>query len=614
MQLRAPLRGIVFTLLFALPVFGAGQWTINGPDGGNVRRLLFDPNDSSIVYAGATNGLFRSADGGRHWNAAPALLGTIFLDLAIAGSDSTNVFAASPSGLYKSSDRGVTWQMIQSAGSFHLAVSAQNPKIVYSVSITGLVRSADGGATFESRGSGLPAGLATGIALDPHNDSIVYAAFPSSAGIYKTTDGGAHWVQSNSGLTAAQVFSLAVDPSDGATLYAGASTIFKSSDGAASWTPLTTGYSDLACSGLQVSPSTRTTILAATNHGALLSTDGGSSWHRGAGLLDAVAVAVAFDPHDASTFLAAAFVHVNRSTDGGATTSRSESGLTSFSAQSIAADAHDDAVIYAAGPAGVARSADRGRTWSLSTALQPSKIAIDANASTLYAVSGTVQRSVDGANTWLDFGAGLPGVSPQFIAADPQLSGTLYAIVNGAVYKKTGDDAWIKRSNGLADSMDSVTVDPRSSSTLYAAGPAGVFKSVDGAATWVAANTGLTGLNAVGVAIDPYDSRHLFAWSPTQAFESTDGAATWLLRSGVRGDLFFDSSAPGVVIANPFNDVKRSTDGGRTFQSLAQGLPPSHSLFAMGAGGTLYLGDSSGGVFVFNFNSASAKRRTAGRP
>jgi hypothetical protein len=272
-------------------------------------------------------------------------------------------------------------------------------------------------------------------------------------------------------------------------------------------------------------------------------------------------------------------------------------------------------VIYAAGPAGVARSADRGRTWSLSTALQPSKIAIDANASTLYAVSGTVQRSVDGANTWLSFGAGLPqGVSPQFIVADPQLSGTLYAIVNGTVYKKIGDDAWINRSSGLADSMDSVTIDPHSSLTLYAAGPAGVFRSVDGAATWAAANTGLTGLNAVGVAVDPYDSRHLFAWSPTQAFESTDGAATWVLRSGLRGDLFFDSSAPGVVIANIFNDVKRSTDGGRTFQSLADGLPRSHSLFAAGAGGTMYLADSSGGVFVFNFNSASVKRRVASRP
>lgn len=32
-----------------------------GLDGGTVRRLAFDPDDSSIVYAASSNGVFRSA-------------------------------------------------------------------------------------------------------------------------------------------------------------------------------------------------------------------------------------------------------------------------------------------------------------------------------------------------------------------------------------------------------------------------------------------------------------------------------------------------------------------------------------------------------------------------
>jgi hypothetical protein len=265
-------------------------------------------------------------------------------------------------------------------------------------------------------------------------------------------------------------------------------------------------------------------------------------------------------------------------------------------------------VIYAAGPGGLARSEDRGRTWSISTALQPVSVAVDANASTVYAISGTVRRSIDGGSSWTDLGAGLPqGVTPFFLAADPLLSGTLYAIVNGAVYKKIGDDPWVIRSSGLADSMDFVTIDPHASSTVYAGGPAGVYKSSNGGANWAAANAGLTGLNSVGLSVDPFDSRHLFAWSPTQVFESNDGAATWSLRAGVRGELHFSPATAGVVFASNAADVQRSVDGGKTWVSLADGLPKSHSLFAVGTGGTLYLGGSSGGVFVFR--SATVRRR-----
>ena len=95
-------------LVAALPAFAGNRWMINGPDGGTVNRLVFDPTDSSIVYAGASNGLFRSADGGRHWVGAPALLGTTILDVAVANSDPRVVFAASTYGLYRTTDRGST--------------------------------------------------------------------------------------------------------------------------------------------------------------------------------------------------------------------------------------------------------------------------------------------------------------------------------------------------------------------------------------------------------------------------------------------------------------------------------------------------------------------------
>jgi photosystem II stability/assembly factor-like uncharacterized protein len=591
--------------LAALPALASGRWTIGGPDGGSVTRLVFDPADSSIVYAASSNGLFRSADGGRHWLAAAALLGTRIGDIAVAKSDPRTAFAATGYGLYKSSDRGASWRLVQSDSWFRVAVSAQNPDVVYSVSFSGPVLSTDGGTTFGKAGIGLPTGgLPSAIAVDPRNAAIVYASFPSSAGVYKSSDGGAHWAKSSDGLTS-QVFALAVDPTDGASLYAcgSASAMFKSTNGAASWTRLDTGTSGLTCAALEVSPSAPSTILTATGGATLLSRDGGASWSAVAGIPDTGASAVAFDPASAETFLAALAIHMLRTTDGGATSVVSESGLTAFVTRAVAVDPRDDAVVYAGGPGGFARSADHGRTWSLSTALQPAKIAVDANASTLYAITGTtVQRSIDGGITWSPFGDGLPAVAPFFLAADPRLSGTLYAIVNGAVYKKVGDGAWTRRSDGLGDSMDFVIIDPSDSSTLYAGGPLGIFKSSNGASSWAPANNGLTGLNAFGLSVDPFDSRHLFAWSPTVIFESSDAAASWTrLTTGPRGTRDFDPSTRGVVYANAFDGVQRSSDGGTRWSLLAEGLPKSHSTLVVGAAGTPYLGDSSGGVFVYHF-------------
>lgn len=228
--------------------------------------------------------------------------------------------------------------------------------------------------------------------------------------------------------------------------------------------------------------------------------------------------------------------------------------------------------------------------------------AVDADGTALYALASTVQRSVDGGNSWSPIGAGPPEAAPFFIAADPRLSGTLYAVVNGEIYKKVDDEAWSKRSAGLDPSMDFVIIDPHDSSTLYTGGRTGVFKSSNGGTSWTAANTGLTGLNAFGLAVDPFDSRHLFAWSPTQVFESFDGSAKWtLLSAGPRGSRTFDPYVPGGVYTSEFDKVQRSTDGGKTWSPLPDGLPRSHSLFAIGARGTPYMGSSSGGVFVCNF-------------
>ena len=46
----------------------AGQWTVLGPDGGDVRSLSYDPQNPDHLFLGTNTGtIFSSNDGGRSW-------------------------------------------------------------------------------------------------------------------------------------------------------------------------------------------------------------------------------------------------------------------------------------------------------------------------------------------------------------------------------------------------------------------------------------------------------------------------------------------------------------------------------------------------------------------
>jgi photosystem II stability/assembly factor-like uncharacterized protein len=79
--------------------------------------------------------------------------------------------------------------------------------------------------------------------------------------------------------------------------------------------------------------------------------------------------------------------------------------------------------------------------------------------------------------------------------------------------------------------IKALIIDPQNTRTMYAATYDGIFKTTDGAATWMPASAGLTGSYPIfaGLAIDPRDPSNLYAWGVNVygMFKTTDGAATW---------------------------------------------------------------------------------------
>ena len=606
--IQIPLIALVSLSLFA----GENRWTIKGPDAGSPGKIVFDPADSSIVYAATTNGVFCSSDGGQHWTVGAGTLGTPFGDVAVASGDPQKVFASSVYGLYKSSDRGVTWSVVHPFGSFKVAVSA-NGSVVYSVSTGGPIRSTDGGVTFGSAGSGFPAFTSVAsLNIDPQNADTVYAALLSNAGVYKSTDGAAHWTAANSGLTASAYYSLLIDPFLSSVLYAGAGPgrIFKSIDAGSSWTELTNGLGNSFYRSMAISAST---IIAVTDAGFYKSTNAGSSWigpsQPGAG------TAVAIDPNNASNILLASNFNLVRSTNGGSNFTTSASGLTAAYTQSISVDPRNESIVYMSGSAGICKSTDHGESWTSLLATLTQSIVVDPfDSQTVYAItSGNFRRSVNGGSAWADFSTGLPSTAVG-ILADPLTPGTLYTVSNGAPHKKVGAAAWTIKNSGLPAGTFAafVAIDPNNASVLYTGGSFGIYKSTNAGDSWTSASSGLSASAAAGISIDRFDSNHLLTWANSSGFESTNGGASWAPFATTPGRqailLAFDPSTPGRIYNSSSDAVERSNDSGKTWFSLSTGLGKSHgNVFVISqSGNSLFTGGSDSGVWVFHFGRSRA--------
>lgn len=623
-----PLRSLsypVFLLFFALTAFGGTErWTIQGPYGGAINDVQFDPSDPSIVYASTGDGLFRSVDGGQRWIAAAELTGTAVLNVAIVKDDPRKVFVSTFIGIHRSDDRGLTWRRLPSTVSSEVAVS-RDASHVYFFGISMFERSFDGGATFAGFPTGLPNGShVVSIAVDPQDPKIVYVTLVKE-GVYKSVDGGATWAAANAGLAAPLYRTILIDPADRSTLYVATGTsIFKSTNGGSSWAALPIGAATQIWS-LAISATNPATLVAATEFGVLRSTNGGATWTN-TGLIDVKVVAV--DPLHPATFLAATGVHLFRSTDGGGNYAIADLGVMVFDTAALAVDPKNPATVYAAGPGGVFKSIDRGMSWSspssMNEALHPisvSALAIDAlDSSVLYALSrGDVMRSTDAGATWAQFEYGLGSSFAEQLAADPRVSGTVYTIAGEKLYRRTAETKWVQLG-GLPQGFRAnfIVIDPNDSAVLYTGDLYSLFRSTNAGESWTPLPAPSPSLKE-GLAIDPFDSNHLFL-STYHVFESRDGGATWLDRD--RHDIewsstiTFDRSTPGRVYANTGRSFSesissRSDDGGRTWSSFTDGILDATILAVAPDGTAVYTGGKRAGVWTYHYPITTTRRRAA---
>lgn len=564
-----------------------------------VYRISVDPRNADTVLAFTNNGVQRSTDGGTTWarTSDPG-----FGDATDVARDSTNpdilhatfwIATALPdSGTYaKSTDAGKTWTPFVTGlpadpkARMSIALSSDGKTLYSMVTGTaggnspyaqlGLYRSTDSGATWAKAklqnpnnqnrvpnilsgqgwydncvavdtesastvyigggGAGLWAstdsgdtvteiGSSKGVHVDHHQ--LVVKRYSASlkvfwsandGGVWSSTNGGTTWTDRNTGLATRQYYSVSIDPARANIVYAGAQ--------------------DNGTNRIDTSTLQQTTVIGGDGFESAVDPDSPHIIY-GNPQYNSIYRSVQDGDPDSFGYAAQPFA-------GGAFSSSGPNGPRPFLSW-ITLDPNNPKTVYS-GTSKVFRSDDAGETWQALSAdafnnsftTRALAVAKGNGDRILVAQSNRIFLTNDRGRSFVQLTNGLPGASPSPIWKNVEID------------PSNQDAFWVASSN--------------SSSTT----PGRVFKSTDGGATFVRADSGLPDFAVESVRVDPGDSATIYAGTLVGLYRSTNGGTTWNR---------FGDGLPAAAV----HEVRVSPDGARVFVAThgrgvwgANGLNPN---------------------------------------
>ena len=656
---------------------------------GFTNALAVDPTNSAVVYAGRFSGLLKSTDSGNNWirdNTAP-LNSAQVLSIVFDPSTPATMYVGANTGVFKSTDSGATWiaqnSGLPSAPNVRvLAIDPSAPSTIYAgTSGNGFFKSTNGGGLWTAMNNGMggnnPTFIST-VVVDPANPATIYTghgtgnsggginkstnggsswtpltndvppnalifamAATSSAvyaatggGIIKTTNGGSSWTNTNAGLGSASVRSLVTHPTDAAILYAGTSgsglpdafvTKLNSSGSGLLFSTLLGGNGEETGNSIAVDGSGNISIAGQTNSANFPT-------------VNAFRSTVTFNGNCATGFV----TKLNPSVSSYVFSTYLGGGQCD-TANSIATD--DSGNVYVTGRAG----AGFPTANAFQSGLAGSQLTFDAFV-TKFMADGSVVYStyLGGADADTGFGIAADSSGNAFITGSTSSSN--FPLMNpiqatiGPPQSGFQQDAFVTKLNSQGSALvystylggsgfeggRAIAVD--SANNAYVTGSSdsvdfplvagavrtksAMYKSTDSAANWSNDNYGFTGASPVfagsvvtDLVLDPTQLSTIYAGTGNGVFKSTNGGRTWsainngLLNRNVVA-LVINPSTPatlyvataGSVIGN--TGVYKSTDGGNSWNLRSNGIS-SPNLVSLAIDpvtpNTLYTAFSTGG-------------------
>ncbi len=216
-------------------------------------------------------------------------------------------------------------------------------------------------------------------------------------------------------------------------------------------------------------------------------------------------------------------------------------------------------------------------------------VAGDTNSIDFPTTAGALKKEAGGGilkydSAWQTLNQGLPSISPNVLAVNPENPLIMYAGTDGAgVFRSfNGGSSW-DPLHADSQRVSALVIDPAGTSTIYAGTSNGILKSINGGNNWSAINYGLTDTYVRALVIDPSSSAILYAGTLTGGiFKSVDSGATWsdvnsgLTSTGIR-DLVIDPLSPSTLYAaTSSGGIFKSTNGGGSWSTVNAGLPDTY--------------------------------------
>lgn len=294
-----------------------------------IGAIAISASNPEVLYAGSGhpeprydvqsgNGLYKSSDGGQHWQHAGLRetrhIGAILVDgknpdIVLVGALG-HWFGPNPErGVFRSTDGGKSWKntlfIDAQTGVVDLAVDPAAPESVYASSWTArnwpwlsyftpiegegsaIWHSSDAGQTWRRLGgAGWPGGKLGRIGLAvtrlANGATRIYASIDSAehGGLYRSDDGGARWQRVNdaSAVTSWYMSRLTVAPNDPDTLYTVGQSIHKSTDAGQTFTIIKGAPGGDDYHHLWINPKHPERMVTAADQGTVVSVNGGASW------------------------------------------------------------------------------------------------------------------------------------------------------------------------------------------------------------------------------------------------------------------------------------------------------------------------------------------------
>jgi photosystem II stability/assembly factor-like uncharacterized protein len=289
----------------------------------SIGAIALDPKNPATVWVGTGesnaqrsvaygDGVYRSDDGGKSWRNMGLKTSEHIGRIAIDPRDSNVVFVAaqgplwSPGGergLYKTTDGGKTWKAVipgtENTGATEVVIDPNNPDVMYAATwqrrrhfytlIDGgpesaVYRSVDGGNTWTRVRSGLPQGDLgrIGISVSPADSNVVYATVEASgnlSGIFRSTDRGATWERMNPNIAQGMYYGqIIADPKNVDRIYIPNVQNQVSDDGGRTIRPLGERLKHVDNHAIWIDPKDTDHILNGCDGGVYESFDRGQNW------------------------------------------------------------------------------------------------------------------------------------------------------------------------------------------------------------------------------------------------------------------------------------------------------------------------------------------------